>query len=76
MGSGGAKGYLNVNNTNINMWIGREQYNVNGVQQNLDVAPIVINARTLLPLRALLESIGYVVEWNNENQAVIIVSNN
>ncbi len=67
---------LNVNNTNINMWIGREQYNVNGVQQNLDVAPIVINARTLLPLRALLESIGYVVEWNNENQAVIIVSNN
>lgn len=67
---------LDVNDTNIIMWIGRQEYLVNGVPQTLEVAPIVVNSRTLLPLRTILENIGYVVEWNNDNKAVIIVSKN
>jgi len=65
-----------VNDTNIVMWIGRQEYLVNGVPQTLEVAPVVVNSRTLLPLRTILENIGYVVEWNNDNKAVIIVSKN
>jgi hypothetical protein len=65
---------LEVNDSTIIMWIGRTDYLVNGVTHTLDVAPIVINGRTLLPIRALLENIGYVVEWNNDYKAVIIVS--
>ena len=67
---------IDVSDTNITMWVGRQDYYVNGVMQTLEVAPVVVNSRTLLPLRAILENIGYIVEWNNEFRAVIIVSQN
>lgn len=35
-----------------------------------DQAPIIINGRTLVPLRAIFEALGATVEWNGETQTV------
>ena len=35
-----------------------------------DVAPAVINGRTLVPLRKIFEEIGATVKWNDETQTV------
>ncbi len=40
----------------------------------LDVAPVIVNDRTLVPLRAVSESFGLNVEWNEETYAVTITS--
>lgn len=38
----------------------------------LDVPPQIINSRTLVPVRAISESIGADVQWNNSTRTVII----
>lgn len=38
----------------------------------LDTVPVIANNRTLVPLRAISETLGYAVEWDSETQSVII----
>ena len=40
----------------------------------IDTAPIIYNNRTLVPVRVISESLGYAVEWNSEEQTVIITT--
>ncbi len=45
---------------------------LNGNSVSLDVAPQIINGRTLLPIRFVAESFGYVVNWLEETKTVDI----
>jgi len=54
------KAYVNNSWT----WIDRE---------NKNVAPIILNDRTFVPLRFIAESVGCKVEWDPENQFITIV---
>ncbi len=45
---------------------------LNGNSVSLDVAPQIINGRTLLPIRFVAESFGYVVDWVEETKTVDI----
>lgn len=38
----------------------------------IDVAPIIHNDRTLVPIRIISESLGYSVVWNGQEQKIII----
>ena len=40
--------------------------------KELDVAPMVINGRTMIPLRALSESLGAIVNWDDKTSTVTI----
>ena len=40
----------------------------------LSQSPQIINDKTYIPLRAVAESLNYQVEWDGENQHVIILS--
>lgn len=44
--------------------------NLNGNQLALPVNPITKNGRTLVPLRAIFESLGATVEWDNNTKTV------
>lgn len=57
----------------IVLTIGSSQMNVNGVQKPIDeqgTVPVIINDRTLLPVRAAVEEMGGTVEWNDTAQEV------
>ena len=45
---------------------------VNGVAKTLDVAPEILMNRTLVPARAVSESLGADVEWDEARQTVVI----
>lgn len=45
---------------------------LNGAAQELDTAPTIINDRTMLPIRFIVESFGYDVAWNGDTQTVTI----
>lgn len=45
---------------------------VDGKQIELDVAPIIKNGRTLVPIRFISEALGCDVEWDNLTREVII----
>ncbi len=42
----------------------------------MDVCPIIVNGRTLLPIRAVCEALGADVEWSNTDSTVNILCNN
>jgi len=50
------------------MYVGREAV-------SLEAAPIILNARTLLPIRAVVEASGGTIDWDASAQKVTIVRN-
>ncbi len=62
------------NNKIINLTIGSPYMYVNGEAVSLDSPAYVINGRTLVPVRAISESLGLNVSWNDRTQTVNISS--
>jgi len=54
--------------------IGSKTFTTNGESRSLDVPAQLIGGRTMLPIRAVLESVGYFVSWDAAALTVIISS--
>ncbi len=60
------------NGRNIQLHIGSTSALVNGQTTNLDVAPFLVGARTLVPLRFISESLGANVNWDGNSNTVTV----
>lgn len=49
---------------------------LNGQQLSFDVAPIIIDGRTLVPMRVIFEALGADIEWNQNTREVTGVRGN
>jgi len=58
----------------VELWIGSKKTTVNGESKETDVAPVIINGRTMLPLRFVTENLGCNVEWNEKTQSVVVTN--
>ena len=47
---------------------------VNGVPTTLDVAPVSLNGRTMVPVRFVTETLGFKTDWLPETRQVVITS--
>ncbi len=56
----------------IEMQVDNSVVRVNAQEANIDVPPIIINERTMVPLRAIAETLGCLVEWDSETKTVTI----
>lgn len=63
---------LTYQNKEINMTLGAATATLNGAAQTLDVAPVAINNRTMLPIRFIAESFGYTVLWDTTTQTITL----
>ncbi|GEM_PF-606669 len=68
---------INFKDTVINLWIGKPQAEVNGEMKwidpnNHDVKPIIVNGRTMLPLRFVAENLGCKVDWDPNTKTITI----
>jgi photosystem II stability/assembly factor-like uncharacterized protein len=68
---------INFNGTTIYLWIDNPKAKVNGAakwidENNHDVKPIIINDRTMLPLRFVAESLGCKVDWDAATRTITI----
>jgi len=54
--------------------IGQAEIIKNGTSIALDVAPVIVNGRTLVPVRAVSEALDAKVDWDQETKTVIITS--
>ncbi len=52
--------------------IGSRNYYLNDVLQAMDVAPIILEERTLLPIRYVAQPLGAKVDWDQDEQKVTI----
>lgn len=58
--------------TVIKMTVGQTAFTVNGQAKTLDVAPRILNGRTVVPVRAIAEGFGASVGWNGDAKIVSI----
>lgn len=66
-------------NTVILLKIGSPVMRVNDIDMPIDgqgTAPLAVNGRTLLPVRAIIEQMGGTVSWNDETKEVTLIYNN
>lgn len=59
-------------NTTVQLQIGNPYITVNGVQTLMDVAPVKVNNRTMLPVAWLTNAFGYGIQWHDDTQSVSI----
>lgn len=59
----------------IEMTIGSDKLYVNGEEKVLDVPAQLMNDKTMVPIRAVSESLDCSVDWNQDTKTVIIESN-
>jgi len=59
----------------IQLTIGSRTMYVDGSPVVLEAAPIILNSRTLLPIRAVVEAVGGTIAWDASTQKVTIVQN-
>ena len=60
--------------TVIKTTIGSTIMYINGITKEVDVAPVIVDNRTLVPLRFVSEALGCDVEWNDKNRTAYIYS--
>ena len=59
----------------IKMTIGQYDIQLNGNSKKMDVLPIIVDGRTLVPVRFVAQSFGASVDWDSVNRDVIISTN-
>jgi len=72
------KATVSLGDTVIELWIGESNSKVNGKavpidSDNFNVKPIIINGRTMLPLRFVAETLGCDVQWDPDTKRVAII---
>jgi hypothetical protein len=61
--------------TVLELFIGKKYIYVNSTKKIIDTAPIIKDRRTLLPIRAIIESLGGKIFYETENKEVTIFIN-
>lgn len=56
--------------SSISMQIDNATMKVAGADKALDVPPMIINDRTMVPLRAIFEALGAEVDWNGDTRTI------
>lgn len=63
---------VKCNGQTLELWIDKAEAKVNGVSKSSSVAPMIMNGRTMLPLRFVSENLGLGVTWDPTQQRVTI----
>jgi murein DD-endopeptidase MepM/ murein hydrolase activator NlpD len=64
---------LDAGEYSVSMQIGNKGITANGEAKEMDVAPEIINERTMLPLRFVAENMGCEIAWIGATREIIIV---
>jgi len=63
---------IKFKNKTIELWIDKKTAKVDGTSKELDVPPMILNGRTMLPLRFVTEELGCTVDWEDKTKTVTI----
>ena len=64
--------HISLEETKISMQIDNKEYTINGETKEMDVAPVIREDRTFVPLRFVSEALNKSVYWNGVTSIVVI----
>ena len=67
--------YCYRNDASLSLTVNDHYAYINGSQVYIDQPPIIVNNRTLVPVRVVSEALGATVVWDNTDRTVTITSN-
>ncbi len=70
--SGEKKILLTLGDKKLEMWIDKTALNMNNVAKTTDVAPVIMDGRTMVPLRFVVENFGFEVQWKATEKKIVI----
>ncbi|NLK73268.1 MAG: copper amine oxidase N-terminal domain-containing protein, partial [Clostridiales bacterium] len=74
---GGSYGIMKAENlTRLNLQIDEQSVVIDDEEKSIDVPPMIINNRTMVPVRFISEALNAQVDWVPETRKVIITINN
>lgn len=71
--AGAQKITLEARGNSVEMWLSKTDLTINGAARKMDVAPILQQGRTFVPLRFAAENLNCKVDWINSTQEAVIV---
>lgn len=63
---------ISKNNSVFETVIGSRIYTMNGLEKEMDTESVIVNDRTMVPVRVIAEAFGMNVDWNSEERMVTI----
>ncbi|MDF2522954.1 MAG: hypothetical protein K0R31_595, partial [Clostridiales bacterium] len=63
---------INLKSKKIDMFVNSNKAIINGKEVVINVPPRIINNRTMIPLRFVIENLGLIVLWDSDNQKIEI----
>lgn len=64
---------IKTSDTEVILFIDKNEYYINGVKKYMDVCPIIKSDRTLVPIRFVAEALGCEVFWYSDERKVKII---
>lgn len=68
---------LTIEDKTIQLWINNSKMRINGIEKEIDpdrgTLPLIVNGRTLLPIRAIIEGFGGTIKWNANTTTITII---
>ena len=58
----------------VKLYIGETRVEINGEESSTDTAPVIVNNRTYLPIRFVLETFGAGVVWYGRTRTIYVYS--
>ena len=63
---------ISFNSRNLEMWIAKKVIKVDNEEKDIDVAPVIVNGRTMIPVRFVTENLGCTVGWDDKTKEITI----
>ena len=63
---------ININGSLIELWINKKSIKIDGQEKQIDTAPVIVNARTFVPIRFVVENAGINIAWDDATKTVTI----
>lgn len=61
-----------LNQDKIEMWLNNKIAIVNGERTEMNIAPVTLNGRTLLPVRFIAQNLGAKITWDKQSQIIMV----
>ena len=64
---------IKARGVSLQMWVGKKDIKINGVSKTIDVAPVVKNSRTFVPVRFAAENLNCKIDWITSTKEAVII---
>ena len=68
------KAIFSLAETTLAIYIGKKEYDVNGVKKQMDTEALLLGGRTFVPARYVAEALGATVDWDASIRTVYIIT--